>query len=45
MATATTNTTANSEDKTEIGVPNMKNIQARLVNHHQPRQEDRMEIG
>ncbi|CAO0791866.1 unnamed protein product [Mucor circinelloides] len=45
MATTTTNTTANSEDKTEIGVPNMKNIQARLVNHHQPRQEDRMEIG
>ncbi|KAF1802135.1 hypothetical protein V8B55DRAFT_1584525 [Mucor lusitanicus] len=42
--TATTTATTNNEDKTELGVPNMKNIQARLVNHHFQRQEDRMEI-
>lgn len=38
-------TSTNNEEKTEIGVPNMKNIQARLVTHHQQnQQEDRMEI-
>lgn len=43
-ATTTTDTVGSNEDKTEIGVPNMKNIQARLVNHHFQRQEERMEI-
>ncbi|GAN07777.1 conserved hypothetical protein [Mucor ambiguus] len=44
MTTTTTITATNNEDKTEIGVPNMKNIQARLVNHHFERQENRMDI-
>ncbi|CEP11255.1 hypothetical protein [Parasitella parasitica] len=38
VSNSSVSTTTNTEEKTEVGVPNMKSIQARLVTHHHQEQ-------